>query len=826
MYGPFSSWYNVKTDFGAVGDGVTDDTAAIQTALNALGGGVTGYGGEKGVLYFPAGTYLTTSMLIIDDGIVDVISADGGKDTTTMETRDDLALIGENPKTTIIKWGGDDGGTILGTNLIMYSRIQRLTFDGSGKAGTAIRLRLGDGYGIYPATGSGRNEHMNELSDLIIKDVGYGIQAGEYLTTGSDTISILRCKFLRNSIAGYQSNSQNTLAITISDSYFEDNHVGITNTGPVTWNPASWYPATGGYYSQDSSSSGAGNVNVYSNVFRNQGVADILLATLNSGIRHNTSIDSNAFLIHLYQSSIIGSLINLQDNLILDPVTVPIQLETNGPILLLDNTVRSSAKNSGPAVYSTFPLDIVSVGNTFTVENPYSLTFTDTDQDNNPDTTFVVRHIEIGTEIVNRNTIATTIPTVARAPTWHTGPVIEVAAPSDSTASASRVIQRAINEAAAQQELGPVIHLSRDLYNIDKTLVIPANSDIRLVGDGFYSEGSRGTLLHWTGTDGGPVIKLLGPSRATIQDLMVNGMVSSQLDGMDSDSQLADGIVIENADQADGRIYGYFVNALYNSSTGFFVDGLDSTLVELFRKYSAGQEGRAAVKVVGGPNAVNGNKGTGRVNLFVAESYQDATPVLDVSRGAKVLWQDVHREDITQTYPFMQLTDSGTVTIDTGKVQRELGDAPGIEIADFSGRVSLIGLQVMENPVIQVTGTTPTKVLALGILSHFPQASSDAYADTPYFINSSTKARALFLNSRRYGYDYMNNSSATLAQGSWAMPNQGNVDSAFILEMLKHVRSERPLGDRTIIPDGATDVRLIRVWANYCVNGFYFKRGP
>ena len=39
------------TDFGAVGDGVTEDTAAIQTAIHCLP--------ENGLLHFPAGTYLT-----------------------------------------------------------------------------------------------------------------------------------------------------------------------------------------------------------------------------------------------------------------------------------------------------------------------------------------------------------------------------------------------------------------------------------------------------------------------------------------------------------------------------------------------------------------------------------------------------------------------------------------------------------------------------------------------------------------------------------------------------------------------------------------------
>ncbi len=43
-------------DFGAVGDGKTDDTAAIQTAINALPGG--------GTLFFPQGIYITSATLV------------------------------------------------------------------------------------------------------------------------------------------------------------------------------------------------------------------------------------------------------------------------------------------------------------------------------------------------------------------------------------------------------------------------------------------------------------------------------------------------------------------------------------------------------------------------------------------------------------------------------------------------------------------------------------------------------------------------------------------------------------------------------------------
>ena len=46
---------NVRS-FGAVGDGVHEDTAAIQTAINMIP--------EKGRLYFPEGTYLTLTLTL------------------------------------------------------------------------------------------------------------------------------------------------------------------------------------------------------------------------------------------------------------------------------------------------------------------------------------------------------------------------------------------------------------------------------------------------------------------------------------------------------------------------------------------------------------------------------------------------------------------------------------------------------------------------------------------------------------------------------------------------------------------------------------------
>ena len=62
-------------DFGAVGDGVTDDTVAIQNAINAVGlaGG--------GTVFLPAGVYLTSNTLTISDSGIGLMGA-GNTQTT------------------------------------------------------------------------------------------------------------------------------------------------------------------------------------------------------------------------------------------------------------------------------------------------------------------------------------------------------------------------------------------------------------------------------------------------------------------------------------------------------------------------------------------------------------------------------------------------------------------------------------------------------------------------------------------------------------------------------------------------------------------------
>lgn len=78
---------NVK-DFGAIGDGVTNDAAAIQAAINSLAAG--------GVIYFPIGTYLCGSGLTIANNNVSLEFSNGAALTYTTATQTLLTFSGEN----------------------------------------------------------------------------------------------------------------------------------------------------------------------------------------------------------------------------------------------------------------------------------------------------------------------------------------------------------------------------------------------------------------------------------------------------------------------------------------------------------------------------------------------------------------------------------------------------------------------------------------------------------------------------------------------------------------------------------------------------------
>jgi hypothetical protein len=320
--GPFSSWTNVQSVYGATGDGVTDDTAAIQKALNDLSASA-----HSSVLYFPAGTYQITATLSLAHAI-------------------DISLIGADPAVTKIVWAGPANGVMLYLNGVAYSKFSRLTFDGSSTALVAVDQSY-DGKLGYFDTG-------NEYSDDSFTNAGYGIRGGA-LDFGFAETSVLRSHFTGNWVAGIAVLNYNALDLWVWYSTFQNCNVGVTNYIPVIV--------------------GAGNFHVYYSNFSNSRVADLEVGNTGGfSARGNFSSGSAYFFLGAGATNNPAT-IDIVGNTILDSTNAngtAIGIWNQGPGFVMNNVIRTLAGKPGPAVsWGTFSndQDLESVGNTFTTSN-------------------------------------------------------------------------------------------------------------------------------------------------------------------------------------------------------------------------------------------------------------------------------------------------------------------------------------------------------------------------------------------------------------------------------------------------------------------------
>ena len=121
---PRSDWLNVKSaPYNAAGDGVADDTAAIQAALTDAGKRRS----ATPTVYFPPGTYKIAATL-------DWQGANTDKDWSHGTAG--CALIGCGRKT-VIKWAGPSGVAMFWTKGATITRYIGLAWDGNNSASCA-----------------------------------------------------------------------------------------------------------------------------------------------------------------------------------------------------------------------------------------------------------------------------------------------------------------------------------------------------------------------------------------------------------------------------------------------------------------------------------------------------------------------------------------------------------------------------------------------------------------------------------------------------------------------------------------------------------------
>jgi hypothetical protein len=596
--GPFLSWTNVKIAFGAKGDGVTDDSDAFMNAIASFNAGTT-------VLYIPHGTYVISKPLVL----------------TSLQA---ITIVGENPLTTALQWQGPVDQTVLTGIGSSHMDIGRLTIDGGSLAAADIDIDSGGEY--YPT--------YNYIHDVRLINSGKGLIDG---FAGETTIE--RAHFDNNSLAGLSLESFNAQNINVVDSLFTKCSRGVTN----------WY--------------GAGGFNVSNSYFIKCSVADLSMG--NTGpfsVRNNVSIDPIRFFEGLGNGA--PSNIVIQGNTIVNPSATPILMGSPGPMILIDNRFLKAdpSLNFVSGSNSDGPLQLLSLGNRFTVPNPFNgpMNFTSIDE----------------LPYAQDEDSVPTVPSEIYVPPSSTAHVFEVAVNANSS-QIQQVIATAVSAGKS------VVHFPAGKYVSDTTISIPPEADISLIGDGETSWLSASSQLQ------GPILNFQG-TNILLQNLQVGNGANENAS-----------IEIHVPDQPDSYVRCDDCATAGHTNSSLEVDGLDDAVVIV--GVATLNSGNWAATIHGGVARQNGITTIGRV-----AAYGASTDAFRVDNSGHFLLEDGWH-DAGQGPIQMALSGKGVVAHEGGTIYSY--KTPALFLNDYTGEYTLAGTAMNTN-LLADAGSNATVLFA------------------------------------------------------------------------------------------------------------------
>jgi len=808
--GPFATWKNVVTDFGAVGNNSHDDTANIQAGLNYLQS--TG-----GVLYFPAGTYLISSSL----------------NWNTPLTGD--RIVGHSPADTTIKWVGGGGGTMFAVSgFLYYGEIGRLTLNGNNNVTYIVNVSnvpLGENQYVY---------------DCVFENAVHGW----YMPSNgnNDSEVFLRDTFKNLSGDGVYYNAGNSLDQFGYYNTFINNAIGMN----FAWGSGgSFYSA----YIGDGTDIAARILTA--DAFRGN-------VSLNSGrflTNTSTGDDGNLFPATVQDNRIINTTQSAAINM-----TVP------SALILLDNQIVTKAGNSGPPIAETRASGgngAMMIGNQFTVPGPYInqnggkvTEITDSSNAADNDRTVASSSIDqTSCPIAITSTVAGTPtfwdgvqgaqnlavgecypfpPNITRQCYYGGSGSHSTCGPTAADETTAGNIQGDITHACADSAAGggtrPVIHLPANHdYQISSTLVVPAGCDVQFLGDGqMNGGGSTSSQIRWTGGNA-PALQLHTPSHFHMSEMFLCGSPSDS--GCNSGHGTNTGLLVDagSPDPAGSRFNAIAIHTYEHpgdpaGNTEWYLNGLTNMAVNVLGLQAG--EGSIDGGTVEFVNNGNGNSasperlaiwnwsgGPGACNAYNSPS---GSQVFSVTNQGNILSYFGDLEECTAYIPIINWNSSntGSLLYLNNKIQTDSPNGAGASylVANMTG-----------SPAVVTIGSNGYEGVGDAAACYGTVAASSS----PHFLYTDNIQQDYIITGVTSGYSTQNISQASSCANTGPLADQGSMTHAQIVAQFARVRvvgtgsllSNAP-SLNTVLSNTTNDIQIDRSWVTEFTREFDFEAAP
>lgn len=675
-----SDWLNVKNaPFNAVGNGVADDTAAIQAALTAAGAEYS----YTRTVYLPPGTYKITAALNWQ-----------GTNTPWTLGADGAALIGCGRDTTI-RWAGASGGTMFYSNGVTCTRYIGISWDGNNLAGAAY-THIPNSTHYY----EGRIRHEHEA----FRNFTVG---GTYVSGRTLPAAAI--------ITGVSGQTEPTAETLIWNCFFGNCTNGII-VGYEVGNCYQWF-VNGCEFENCGTgiSAPCGKMVICDNHFEGSTVRDFYTKEgLDHSVSRCTSHGSNSFFTVGWGGS--PTPVSIQDCWVdsWTSTVSAVDLGSRGTTLVFD-CMFTNPPNSAPPIRLSNPSDCLA---RLLVSNNYcSPTVTSLVAPGPLSTMLTIPPGSFGSTIGALSSATTTfLQTTWPADSTH---IIDVtAAPYnvDKTGGidATNALQSAIT-AAASANNGSIVYLPVGMYKVTSTLVV--------TGSNYTIQGSgRNTILNWCGADNSIVMSVTSPNNISLEQFHIyaNPTVTAVKQTASTAGNMTyDGVYYTNYG-GDNAVGAGFQLANLPAGSRVLLKHLDGPLTvsdcglaEILVKWMI--QGRIIV------NGANYAK-TGFLGVLNFQGGQSAA-----NQSYWDIWVD-DNQDLAighiyseSSYNHLKVssgasTRTGRVTITGVKQNHITSGYTDILVNNYKGRV-LYGPQLFANPtstVITQTGTNPVDLILAG----------------------------------------------------------------------------------------------------------------